>query len=66
MTTRTLTAVAKAARKRADADNHYLETLRAARAEGHTFRAIGAAAGKTGQAIEWLLRHHTTPQEGDA
>lgn len=64
MSARTLTAVTRAARKRADADSHYLETLRAARAEGHTFRAIGQAAGKTGQAIEWLLRNHATPKEG--
>lgn len=56
MSARTLHTVTRTARKRTEADRAYRQALVAARADGHKLRTIGAAAGVTAQAVDYLLR----------
>ena len=66
---RTLSAVARATERKdracADAFAHYVKACRAARAAGHTFTAIGAAAGITPQGARYIVegdpRHNGRP-----
>lgn len=62
MTTRTLTAVTRAAARRKQAQETYRRAVADARADGHTLAAIGEAAGIKRQNVHKLLRR--TPKEG--
>ncbi len=58
---RLLSAVTRAAKKRADADRDYRDAIAAAR-ERHTLEEIGRAAGITKQGARYLL--HPDPRKG--
>ena len=52
--TRLLSAVTRAAKKRADADRDYRDAISAAR-PAHTLEEIGRAAGISKQGVRYLL-----------
>ncbi|MFC0705514.1 hypothetical protein [Cellulomonas uda] len=58
--TETLTAVAGAARLRQTADLERMRTISAARAAGHSLRAIAAAAGLSEPRIHQMLAAEPT------
>lgn len=59
---RLLTAVTRATRARTDAERKYRLAIQAARANGHTLREIGEAAGLGVTGVRYLL--HPDPRKG--
>jgi hypothetical protein len=61
-----LTRVARAAKRRADADRDWHDAIRAARNEGASLRAVAAAAGVSHVRVIQITRQiPTSPPEAD-